>query len=175
MTVGVQVDLLELPLSTDLTLYTTRAYSKPIHYLNKNGTGIYFTEGAACTPEGVRIGSPELAVDAAQLVGFVYYLCLNGDLTCKGDTYRLELDQQGMEELFYGLVPEAKEMALSLTEGALEIKMEGDEIASVQINLTGEVDLLITRVTIGAQVNMQIIREDFQMVIPQAVLDTLLK
>lgn len=175
MTVEVQVDLLELPLSTELTLYSTKSYIKPIHYLNKNGVGIYFTEGAACTPEGVRIGSPDASVDTAQLLGFAYYLCFNGDLSCQGDVYRLALDQQGMEQVLYTLVPEAKDMALTLKEGALELHMEGDRVSALTITIAGQVDLVITQVDIGLQVNAQILQEEFVLNIPQAVLKTLLE
>ena len=175
MTVEVQVDLLELPLSTELTLYSTKTYGKPIHYLNKNGVGIYFTEGAACTPEGVRIGSPDGSVDAAQLLGFAYYLCFNGDLSCQGDVYRLALDQQGMEQVLYTLVPEAKDMSLTLKEGALELHMEGDAISALEIAIAGQVDLVITQVDVGLKVNARIGKEDFVLNIPQEVLKTLLE
>lgn len=171
----VSVDLLELPLSTQLTLYTTGAYGKPISYLSKNGTGFYFTEGAACTAEGVAIDTPDSSMDMSRLFGLAYYLCFNGELSCDGDIYRLALNQQGMEQVLYTIVPEAKDMALSLTEGTLELRMEGDAISSIYIHVAGQVDLVITKVDIGAGVDMKIIQEEFELNIPQKVLDTLLE
>ena len=175
MEMDVSVDLLELPLGTELTLYTTDAYGKTVSYLNKNGVGFYFTEGAACTPEGVKIGTPDASMDMSQLPGMAYYLCFNGDLACEGDVYRLDLNQEGMEQVLYTIAPEAKDMALSLTEGTLELRMEGDAISSIYIHVAGQVDLVITKVDIGAGVDMKIIQEEFELNIPQKVLDTLLE
>lgn len=175
MEADIRVDLLDLPLNTQLTLYTTNAYTKPIHYLHKDGVGIWFTDGAACTPEGVRIGSPEMSVDVTKLLGFAYYLCFNGELACEADCYRLELDRQGMEQVLYTIAPETKDMALTLMAGTLELHMQGDVIASISIAVSGQVDLVIAQVDISTQVNMEIIQEDFELTIPQNVLDTLLE
>ena len=170
----IQVDLLELPLHTQLELYSTKAYEKPIHYLNKDGVGLYFTDGAACTPEGKRIGSPEIPVDMTRMLGLAYYLCFNGDLSCQGDRYRLELNQAGMEQVLYAIAPETADMALTLEEGALELIMAGDAISSVNIAISGQVDLVITQVEIAARVGMEILQADFGMEVHQKVLDTLL-
>lgn len=175
MEMTLQVDLLELPLNTSLTLYSTNAYEKPIRYLNKGGAGFYFTDGAACTPEGVKIGTPDPSMDVSQLPGLVYYLCFNGELSCDADTYRLELDQQGMEQVLYAIVPEAENMALNLTQGTLELRMEGDAIGSVSIHMAGRMDLVITQVDIGAAVGITFLNEPFVFEIPQSVLGALLE
>lgn len=175
MELNLNVDLLSLPLNTRIQLYTTKAYDKPISYLSKDGVGFYFTDKAACTTEGVKIGSPDSSVDTAKLLGFAYYLCFNGDLSCEADTYRLVLDQTGMEQVLYTIAPEAKDMALTLTEGALELKMEGDTIASIFIRVMGQMDLMVTQVDIGAGVQINIVQEDFVLDIPEAVLDALLE
>ena len=175
MELNLNVDLLSLPLNTQIQLYTTKAYNKPVSYLAKDGVGFYFTDDAACTAEGVKIGSPDSSVDTAKLLGFAYYLCFNGDLSCEGDIYRLELDQTGMEQVLYTIAPEAKDMALTLTEGMLELKMEDDRIDSIAIRIAGQVDLMVTQVDIGAGVQINIVQEDFILNIPQAVLDALLE
>ena len=174
MEIGLNVDLLELPLNTKIQLYSTDAYGKTVSYLNRDGVGFYFTEDAACTAEGVKIGTPDASVETEKLLGFAYYLCFNGDLSCEGDVYRLRLDQTGMEQVLYTIVPEAKDMVLSLSEGTLELKMEGDAIASISIAIAGQMDLVITQMDIGAGVQIDIVQEEFIFEIPQTVRDALL-
>lgn len=175
MEIGLDVELLTMPLHTDMELYTTKAHGKPISWLSKNGVGFYFTDDAACTAEGVKIDTPDATVEPEKLLGFAYYLCFNGDLSCEGDTYRLALDQAGMEQVLYTLAPEAKDLALTLRDGALELKMAGEKIASISISVAGQVDLVLTQVDIRAAVNIEVVQEAFSFNIPQIVLDALLE
>lgn len=175
MEIGLDVELLTMPLHTDMALYTTKVHGRPVSWLSKNGVGFYFTDDAACTAEGVKIDTPDATLEPEKLLGFAYYLCFNGNLSCEGDTYRLALDQQGMEQVLYTLAPEAKDLALTLKEGTLELHMDGEEITSISIVISGQVDLVLTQVDISAAVNMEVVQEAFSFNIPQSVLDALLE
>lgn len=174
---------LELQLTADcgmLTLDETLTLSRgivnqtPIHHLVREGQGLYFTDRAACTENGTLLTEQEASIAPSQLLGLVYQLCLNGELSCQGDVYSLTLDQQGMEAFAYAIVPEAEAMNITFRSGTLSLTMTESTIDSIRIHCGGSIDVLLTQleVSVGAEVRVM---EGPSFTVPQAVLDTLIE
>lgn len=169
MTLELSADCGPLKISDTLELYR----SGEISYVEKGSLGLYFAGGAVCTADGTRLTTADSTIEAAQLLGMAYQLCLNGDLRCEGDVYRLELDQQGMEQFAYAIAPEAEGMNVLFQSGSLELELNGDEISAIRVQCGGSVDVLLTSVEISIGAALRPMEGEVSFTVPQAVLDAI--
>lgn len=169
MTLDFNADCGPLELSDTLELYR----SGGISYVEKGGLGVYAADGAVCTADGTLLTSADPPMEAAQLLGLAYQLCLNGDLRCEGDVYRLELDQQGMEGLAYAIAPQARELNVELRSGTLELEMKGDQIRAIRVHCGGSVDVLLASVDVSIGAELSVMEGEVAFTVPQAVLDAI--
>lgn len=171
---------MELELSADCgpleladTLSVRRNNQTGISFVEKNGYGLYFFGEKVCTADGTVLAAGGSSVEAVQLLGVAYYLCLNGDLICEGDVYSLTLDQEGMEAIASAIVPEAENFNVAFESGYLRLQMNGDTIESIKLYCGGSVDLLLTQVGASVGAELRVMDGDLAFAVPQEVLDAL--
>ena len=160
------------PLSLSETLEARMNRNLGIGYVEKSGRGLYFKDGRICTADGKLLAQTETDVEATQMLGMAYLLLLNGDFTCRGDVYSLELDQKGMEDFAYTILPAAENLNIGFESGKIQLVLRENALDSISVSCTGNLDLLLTtvRVSIGTELQMQ---DAAMFSINQAVLDAL--
>lgn len=160
------------PLSLAETLNARMDQNLGIGYVEKAGRGLYFKDGKICTADGKLLAQAETDVEAAQLLGVAYLLLLNGDFTCQGNVYTLELDQQGMADFAYTILPAAEKLNIGFESGRIQLVLEEHTLDRISVSCTGTLDLILTTVqaSIGTELQM---KEATIFSINQAVLDAL--
>ena len=143
-----------------------------IGYVEKQGKGLYFKGGKVCTAEGKLLADAQTDVEVTQMLGMAYLLLLNGDFTCQGNVYSLELDQKGIEDLAYTIVPAARDLSIGFESGRIELALEDGKLDKIAVSCTGTLDLILTtvKVSIGTELEM---KEASVFFIPQEVLEVL--
>lgn len=173
MTLQLWADCGPLAFDDELRLHRWMVEDTAIGYVEKNGRGLYFTDQAVCTSDGKVVTDQEPAVDAVQMLGLIYHLCLNGELSCEADVFRLSLDQEGMEAIAYLIAPQAQSLNIDFRSGSLELVMDDEDIRSIQVQCDGSVDVLLTKISVGVGALITIQEKNAALAIPDEVLRVL--
>lgn len=160
------------PLSLRDTLDMRMDRNLGIGYVEKNGRGLYFKEGKICTADGKLLVQTEANVEAVQLLGMTYLLLLNGDFTCRGEIYSLELDQKGMEQFAYTIAPDAKNLSITLESGRIQLVLGENRLDTISVSCVGSLDLILTTVEISIGAELEMKEAEF-FTVNQKVLDAL--
>ncbi|MGM9651067.1 MAG: hypothetical protein ACI3VX_03900 [Faecousia sp.] len=170
------------PLALDDTLDYCRWNDggKPICSVQKNGYALYFADAEICDAQGNAVQAGDAGyVDAAKLLELAYETCLHTELNCVRDTqssiYTLSLDEQGMQAAAYVIAPEAESLNVAFESGSLELVLTDGQLRRLTIRCGGSVQVVLSRVDVVFQAEMEFTPDAAALELPQAVQETLRK
>lgn len=172
------------PFQVDETLQMFRVTKNgtQIHCMRKKDNTLYFTDNAICDENGNGIeAAEENMINAGQIPAIIYVLCLNGSFECveaNGEyTYTFALDEEGMRAIAYGVAPELENMDIKYEVGSIQIVMAEENIKKIHLMCGGSIAILgvNTPVSIEGEIIYSQWKGQEEIVIPQVVLETLIK
>ena len=102
-----------------------------------------------------------ISFDMDAVTNFIALICMEGKISCTRENgtfiYQLELEPETMEILAQNMIPELVNYTLDFTKGEAEIEVEKEEIASVKLEIQGNIDILISKVpaSIGVEAEFE--------------------
>ena len=103
------------------------------------------------------ISNGQTSQDISVLLEMVEVLCMEGEIACKEENgnyvYELRLDEDSMQKMTEKIVPEVVNYAVTFKEGSMEIVIEEESVSSIDIEISGKLQLFITElpIKIGAE------------------------
>lgn len=86
-------------------------------------------------------------------------LCVEGEIRCvertDGFEYSLSLDEESMQKITGMVIPEMVNYVIHLTDGIAKIDVVDNTIASIEISVKGDMNILITKVPMEVAVKFQ--------------------
>ena len=165
-------------ISDTLNYYRKTEADTKISAIQKNGYTLYFTDDVVCDKKGNTAVSAETdAVEAAKLLDIVYELCLNGQLDItendSGCTYSLSLDDDGMKAVACAIAPAAEDMDIIFDAGSIQVTTANGKVQNVQISCNGEVQIMLSTVTVTFAAELDLSSEGVDFDIPEEVIQAL--
>ena len=117
--------------------------------------------------------------ESAELLDFVYQLCLNSNFGCMETggsyVYTIMLDAEGARNVANTVVPETKNMDIEYGTSSVQITVTKDEIAGIRLVCDGSLEVLHldTPISVAGEIWFETdgALDDFS--IPKAVLEAL--
>lgn len=183
---GARIDLSAdcgpLTLNQDVTFISSVVDGSRINCVRKDDFSVYFNEDTVCSEKGYSVTTKRAeAIDAVELLGIAYELCLKGNFRCTevNDSYiySIVLDEAGMKQIAGLIARESADMAILFENGSLQLVIQNNTLESVRFACDGELDVLLTKVAVALSAEMEIQgEEDFHNYsIPEKVLEKLVK
>ena len=173
-----EADCGPIVLNESFDFYHWKNEGAPVNSLQKNGYAVYFSDGAVCDSSGsVITDSDRDTVEAAKLLDIAYEICMNARLesseTVEGTIYSVILDENGMKEVAYAIVPEAKNLDIGFTGGSIQVIIRDGKLQNLLISCSGKLEVLLSEADVKIGAELQFTGEEVTATIPQNVKDML--
>ncbi len=173
-----EADCGPIVLNESFDFYHWKNEGAPVNSLQKNGYAVYFSDGAVCDSSGsVITDSDRDTVEAAKLLDIAYEICMNARLesseTAEGTIYSVILDENGMKEVAYAIVPEAKNLDIGFTGGSIQVIIRDGKLQNLLISCSGKLEVLLSEADVKIGAELQFTGEEVTATIPQNVKDML--
>lgn len=169
-----EADCGPIVLNESFDFYHWKNEGTPINSLQKNGYAVYFTDEAVCDSNGnVILDSERGTVEAAKLLDIAYEICMNAGLesseTAEGTIYSVTLDENGMKEVTYAIVPEAKSLDIGFTGGSIQAIVREGKLQNLLISCSGKLEVLLSEADVKIGAELQFTGEEVTETIPEPV------
>ncbi len=153
-----------------------------IHCIRKNDFAVYFNEDTICSEKGYAVTAAKAeAVEAADLLGIAFGLCMNGTVSCTEANgtyiYSLVLDEAGMKEIAATIAPASADMGVKFENGSVQILVTDERIESIRFACAGRVNILVSDVAVAfsAEFDMEGAEKYKSFTIPEKVREALIQ
>lgn len=176
----ISADCGPLVLDEQLQLYRWRVEEMPVYSIQENHFGLYFSEDRICDSSGNDVPVTSTSnTGTVKLLDILYTTCMNGTAACSisGDQYlyTLSLDAEGMKNLADAVAPEAEKLNITFDSGSICVVMEGTEILGVDVTITGNLQIALTKVNANIGAKLTFSGDDESAQLPEAVKKALQK
>ena len=140
-----------LLLDETLTWQRTRAYEQELSHVSRRGMSLWFTDDAACTGGGLKVGAVDATYSAAaELVRLAYQAFLLGEADCTeftgGWRYSVTLNADEMADFAAAIAPETRSLGVTPTDGTVRLELRDDAISSLVVQCKGAMRVVRTDV-----------------------------
>lgn len=175
--VHLTADCSALTLDDSFLCYQWKAGETRIYGTDKTGSMLYFGENKVCNSNGREVYVQKASeMDITGLADVLYRAFRDAQFKCRQEgtdtLYTVSLKPAGMKELSEAILPAAKKMDITYSQGSICLILKNNQIQSIQVSCGGSAKVVAVYADITLDMNITLADGKIQ-ALPEAVLHAL--